>query len=231
MTITKIIFLSLIFANCVLQTRLQADIFDGPSSKFNLPKNLLIAISKVESDLNPWPLNIEGKSYYFDYRDDAIYWANNAFNSGRSFDLGLMQINSYWLKKFRVSPEAALDPLANIYFGGWILNQEYKRLGDIKKAIGSYHSPSPDKANNYVRVVLDALEKQGPALDYPSYSSFGVDEINWKPESSFNSENPQNSPMLVLSSSSVLASRLSMKITPNNPSMKVFLKQPSKDKK
>jgi hypothetical protein len=226
----RVFLFSLIFAYCVSQTGLNADIFDGPSSKFNLPKNLLIAISKVESDLKPWALNIEGKSYFFDSRDDALAWAKEAHKSGRSFDLGLMQINSYWLKKFGVSPEAALDPLANIYFGGWVLNQEYQRLGDLKKAIGAYHSPSPDKANNYVRVVLGALEKHGRALDDPQFSSFGVDEIDWKPESSFNSENPQTSPMLVLSSSAVLASSRSMKISPNNLSMKVFFKQPSKDK-
>ena len=79
---------------------------------------------------------------------------------------GLMQVNSWWLKRYEIPLEAALDPLANIYLGGWILKREIARHKDLRAAVGAYHSPNPDKARRYANVVLAALER-GPVKASP----------------------------------------------------------------
>ena len=119
------------------------------------------AIAHVESGLSPWALNIEGKGYRFDSKEKALAKAKEAEAEGRSFDSGVMQVNNFWLKKYGIPLEAALDPLANIYLGSWILKQEIARHGESWNAVGAYHSPNEDRGRRYAEMVKDALGK-GP---------------------------------------------------------------------
>jgi hypothetical protein len=159
----RALLVMLIFALALSGGPLSADsggspLFSEPAFAFELPVPLLRAIAKVESGVKPWTLNIAGRGYWYESKDGALAAARAALRQGLSVDVGMMQINSFWLRKYGISPEAALDPLANVYFGAWILRQELDRLGDMRAAIGSYHSPKPEKAENYARIVLSALE-------------------------------------------------------------------------
>lgn len=40
-----------------------ADVFDAPCSRYRVPKRLALAIAKTESGLDPWCVNIAGKTY------------------------------------------------------------------------------------------------------------------------------------------------------------------------
>ena len=73
-----------------------------------------------------------------------------------------MQVNNFWLKKYDIPLEAALDPLANIYLGSWILKQEIHKHGQTWSAVGAYHSPNKTRGRKYAEMVKDALGK-GPA--------------------------------------------------------------------
>jgi hypothetical protein len=208
------------------------NMFEEPSFTFNLPKPLLVAISHVESRIRPWTLNINGEAKFFDSKEKTLDAVRSAFLSGYSVDLGLMQINSYWLNKYGISPEAALDPLANIYFGTWILSQEYKRLGDLKAAIGSYHSPNLSKANHYRDVVIGTLQKGIPKPDlkknHVSISEVPKEKKIEAPKSKISlnesgnqpTDNPAVSPMLVRSQSKVLVSTSTM-LSTNDETMKI----------
>lgn len=134
-----------------------AELFAVPCLELDIPCPLTMAIARVESNLHPWSLNIEGQSYRFKTKAEALTKARAALAAGRSFDVGLMQVNSWWLKRYGIALEAALDPLANIYLGGWILKSEIKRHKDLRSAVGAYHSPNPDKARRYADVVMTAL--------------------------------------------------------------------------
>lgn len=138
-----------------------AELFAAPCLELGIPCPLTMAIARVESGFHPWSLNIEGRSFRFGNKGEALAKARSALASGRSFDVGLMQVNSWWLKRYGIALEAALDPLANIYLGGWILKSEIDRHKNLRAAIGAYHSPNPDKARRYADVVLAALER-GP---------------------------------------------------------------------
>lgn len=85
-------------------------------------------------------------------------------NSNGSFDLGVMQINTVWLKersplKYYVNGQQLADDVcANIHTAAWILASHFGKTGDIWRAIGHYHSPgTPALARRYVMAVHGKL--------------------------------------------------------------------------
>jgi len=102
-----------------------------------VPMDWTQAIARVESGWSPFALNIEGKGYFFASKDEALTKARQAQAEGRSFDSGLMQINSRWLDRYSIPLEAALDPAANVWLGSWILKQEIERLSILIRLIPS----------------------------------------------------------------------------------------------
>lgn len=68
-------------------------------------------------------------------------------NENGTFDLGVMQINTVWLKPNSplygyVSAETLKHDLCvNIHAAAWILATNMKKAGDIWRAVGRYHSP------------------------------------------------------------------------------------------
>jgi soluble lytic murein transglycosylase-like protein len=136
-------------------------LFAEPCRELNIPEPLVRAIAKVESSMNPWTVNVAGRSYFFESKAEALAKVREAWPSGRSIDVGLMQVNRWWLERYQISLEAALDPLANIYLGGWILKQELGRHKNARAAVGAYHSPDRRRAGRYADQVMKALES-GP---------------------------------------------------------------------
>ena len=146
-----------------------AVLFTASATEFGLSETLLTAIARVESGLNPWAVNVAGRSYACQSREEALAVARAAQAAGQSFDVGLMQINSWWLKKYGLSLEAVLEPATNIRFGSWILKRELDRWGDLRRAVGAYHSPQPRRAEAYADRVLAALQSENfrPTISYP----------------------------------------------------------------
>ena len=138
-----------------------SSMFEEAANAWNVPVEWTQAIAHVESRFSPWSLNIEGKGYRFDSKEKALKKAKEAEAEGQSFDSGVMQVNNFWLKKYGIPLEAAFDPLANIYFGSWILQQEIHKHGQTWNAVGAYHSPNEARGRKYADMVKDALGK-GP---------------------------------------------------------------------
>ena len=136
-----------------------APMFQEAARTWGVPAEWTQAIAHVESGLSPWALNIEGKGLRFDSKEKALKKAKEAEAEGRSFDSGIMQVNNFCLKKYGIPLEVALDPLANIYLGSWILKQEIDRHGQTWNAVGAYHSPNEDRGRRYAEMVKDALGK------------------------------------------------------------------------
>lgn len=204
------------------------NLFDAPSLELNIPKPVAIAIATVESGLKPWALNIEGRPFRFDSKEKALEKAEEAWEAGRSFDVGLMQVNKWWLQRYGVSLEAALDPVANVYFGSWILKQEMARHGDLKAAIGAYHSPTPTRASQYADQVMAAL-KRGPqhiksAKAPKKQSTANADRNAPDVEKALT---PSGSTMLILSQKVGVVTSASMKAVSTSPvnSMKIKPRQ------
>lgn len=139
-----------------------APLFDGPCAKYNVPKPLALAIARQESGLHPWILNISGRDVRPRTKDEALAIAQTAFHAGRSFDVGIMQVNVYWIKKYRLPLELVLDPRANVQIGVWILAQEISRHGLNWRAVAYYHTPlhrNPERGRAYAQAIIGHLRR------------------------------------------------------------------------
>lgn len=138
---------------CLSASPALADVFDAPCSRYRVPKRLVLAIAKTESGLDPWCVNIAGKTYRPGSRAGALAIIRQARARGLSHDIGLMQINNWWLNHLNISPEIALEPRNNAALGVWILAREIQRHGYNWTAVGAYHSPTPARQRMYAQVV------------------------------------------------------------------------------
>ena len=114
-----------------------------------VPKELAMAVARQESGLNPLCINVSGTDYTPGSREQALAIIKKAQAENRSFDVGIMQINSQWLKEWKIDPAVLLDPDTNIRLGVRILKDEISRHGLSWQAVGRYHSPNPARARNY----------------------------------------------------------------------------------
>lgn len=89
-------------------------------------------------------------------------------NTDGSYDIGPMQINSWWLSRLAkrgITEEMVLHNLCmNVAVGAWILAQELDRHKDLSKAIAHYHSPTPRHQKRYLGLVVGAIDKRLAAL-------------------------------------------------------------------
>jgi soluble lytic murein transglycosylase-like protein len=115
-----------------------ADCFSVAAQKYGIARELLQAIAKVESALDPLALRINRGSY----------------------DIGIMQVNSRWLPLLRrhgIQPADLYDACTNIDVGSWILANEIARHGYTWTAVGFYHSPTRARQRVYTAKVARAL--------------------------------------------------------------------------
>lgn len=108
-----------------LQAAHAAACWQQAATSYGVNPDLLYAIAKTESGLNPRAINR---------------------NKDGSYDIGLMQINSRWfplLEKYGVGREQLFDPCVSIQVGAWILAQNMRRLGNSWNAVGAYNSGNP----------------------------------------------------------------------------------------
>ena len=120
-----------------------------PVKAADMPPALLNAIGLQESGMNPLAVNVTGKDYYPASREEAIKIIQEAQAAGKSFDVGMYQINSWWMERYSISPESLLDPEINRQWGMFILSQEIARHGLNWKAVGKYHSPDVERGRRY----------------------------------------------------------------------------------
>jgi soluble lytic murein transglycosylase-like protein len=137
------------------------DHFDAPCERYGVPKALALAIASHESGLRPYALNLAGRPVLTATRDQALEISQKALAAGMSFDIGVMQINSWWIKRFGLPLDVVLDPAGNVQVGVWILGQEIKRYGLSWQAVASYHTPldrNPARGQAYAAAVLGQLQ-------------------------------------------------------------------------
>lgn len=91
-------------------------------ARYGINPDLLYAIAKTETGVNPHKLN---------------------YNKNGTYDIGLMQINSGWLPtlaRFGITPSHLWDSCTNINVGAWILAGNIKQLGMNWNAVGAYNA-------------------------------------------------------------------------------------------
>jgi soluble lytic murein transglycosylase-like protein len=117
------------------------------AQRYGVNPQLLYAIAKTESGLNPRALNR---------------------NPDGSYDIGLMQINSRWiptLHRYGISEARLFEPCTSIHVGAWILAQNMRRLGNTWNAVGAYNAKTPAKRLQYAikvyrNILPEALQRR-----------------------------------------------------------------------
>lgn len=120
--------------------------FDDAGRTYGISPALLRGIARVESGMKP----------------DAINRNRNG-----STDLGLMQVNTFWLKTLgTTSRELLTAPCYNVMAGAWILKGCLDRHGETWEAVGCYNASSHDKRVNYSWKVYRELMKDAKATTH-----------------------------------------------------------------
>jgi soluble lytic murein transglycosylase-like protein len=133
--------------------------FGKASRAYGIDERILRSIAKVESNNNPYAVNIRGHSKAYGSADDALNALFTMDKSG-SFDLGVMQINSRWFRLYKINFEMGFSPCYNIYFGAYVLASElYASGGDINIAVGRYHSQDPQRQVTYRNKIIAEFKK------------------------------------------------------------------------
>ncbi|HVY16259.1 MAG TPA: lytic transglycosylase domain-containing protein, partial [Rhodopila sp.] len=136
-----------------------------------IPARLLAAIARVESGRldpatgkrNPWPwtINADGQGSFYDVKAQAVAAAASMRpHVTRSIDVGCMQISLTNHPNAFASLEQAFDPAANADYGARFLRRLYEKTQSWPKAVGMYHSATPDLASDYQSRVYAAWPEE-----------------------------------------------------------------------
>jgi soluble lytic murein transglycosylase-like protein len=99
--------------------------WDDAAERYRVPAQLLIAIARVESNLNPHAIN------------------RSHFHRTGSYDIGLMQINSSNLRslaQYGIREHDLMDACTNIHIGAWLLAHSFEQYGTTWDGVGAYNA-------------------------------------------------------------------------------------------
>jgi soluble lytic murein transglycosylase-like protein len=123
--------------------------FNEAGATYNINSNILKSIATVESRKSPYVINIDGRGKFYANKQEALTELRQ-LNINNSFDIGIMQINTFWFRIHNIPPEMGYNPCFNIHLGAYILAYElYRADGDLNIAIGRYHSPNLTRGKQY----------------------------------------------------------------------------------
>jgi type IV secretion system protein VirB1 len=157
--------------------------FDA-TAYYNISPLLVEAIQEVESGKNPYAINVQFYSnrkkavdcftnflkkhdikfsknrvlfsIFPDDRSDAEKVIKFIVDNPavRTYDVGLMQINKFWIEKYRLNPAWLLDRCYNVRWGCYVLSTLVRKYGYTWKAVWKYNG-----SRRYVWEVLDKVKK------------------------------------------------------------------------
>ena len=103
----------------------------------------------------PWTIDADGVGQFFATKAQAVTAVAALQAQGvRSIDVGCMQVNLMHHPDAFASLDQAFDPAANTGFAVRFLDALYRRTGTWPRSIATYHSETPQIAEEYQRRVM-----------------------------------------------------------------------------
>ncbi len=116
------------------------DIIKAIESHYGLPKGLLQAIAKTESNMRPWVICVGKKAISFKNQNAMINHIKLLIQNRREFYIGCMQL-SYKSHRNRFKRwEVMTDPFHNIDYAAKMLVRFKRKYGSWENAVRFYHS-------------------------------------------------------------------------------------------
>ena len=115
---------------------------------------ILVSVAYVESGLNPYAVDVDGRAYFFKDKGEAVRAVKRYVREYSSVDIGLMQVNyEIWGRYLNLPVSRMFNPRINILIGAYILRHYIKKYGYSWKTIGRYHSARSWSNYNYRRKI------------------------------------------------------------------------------
>ena len=115
---------------------------------------ILVSVAYVESGLNPYAVDVDGRAYFFKSRESADRAVKRFIGGYGSVDIGLMQVNyEIWGRYLNLPVSQLFEPKINILIGAYILRHYIRKYGLSWKTIGRYHSAAYWSNYNYRRKI------------------------------------------------------------------------------
>ncbi|MBI5212513.1 MAG: lytic transglycosylase domain-containing protein [Nitrospirae bacterium] len=129
-----------LFLCFILLADAHAFCFEDAGKAYGINHALIESIARIESNLNPKAVNK---------------------NLNGSIDIGLMQINSFWVKTLGLNADELIsNPCYNTMTGARILRQCIDRYGYTWEAVGCYNATSKHKRVNYSWKIFNRLRAE-----------------------------------------------------------------------
>lgn len=133
----------------------------------NIAPSTMMAIIKTESNGQPHAINLnKGKKLLYQpkTKEQAIKWVEYLELHNYNFDVGIAQINSSNIKRYRYKARDMLDPCTNIKVAGYIITSNYvnalstssNQQVALRKMISAYNTGNHQSGftNGYVQKVI-----------------------------------------------------------------------------
>jgi hypothetical protein len=176
----RVLGLLLVWLACLLGPTLAEPVVSAPAagalcrpaiaaaeSAAAIPAQLMAAIGRVESGRVdpasgrtvpwPWTINAEGQGSFYETKAQAIAAVRALQARGvRSIDVGCMQVNLMHHPDAFATLDQAFDPAVNAAYAARFLTELHAQTNDWPRAVGLYHSATPELAGPYREAVWAA---------------------------------------------------------------------------
>lgn len=128
------------------------------SREMKIPIPIHKAIVGVENG-SKYPFVMNCNNNIQPYSKDIMKNYMNYVNCSNNVDIGYSQVNyMIWKNKLNITQEDLLDPKKNLEISMKILKMNYD--GNWIRAIGHYHSYTPEHFNRYVKLAVVHLRRE-----------------------------------------------------------------------